>query len=179
MSPQSAAAPELSRPLPLERIGPQGAEMTIEASAAERAALAERFGLIRIDDLRARVTLAWVGGNRRLRLKAEIHADVVQTCVVTLDPVENTVDETVEILFEATDDAETVREVVLAASDDAEPLPGDPLDVGEVVAEEFALSLDPYPRRPDIESAGESENQPAESAVLGPFRDLARIKRDL
>lgn len=172
------AAPEMSRPLALEKIGPQGAELAIEATAEERAALAARFGLVRIDDLRASVGLEWVNGGR-LRLKARIEARVVQTCVVSLDDVENTVDETVEILFETPDGAETAREVVLEASDDAEPMPGDPIDLGEIIAEEFALSLDPYPRRPDMAPVGESEGDPSESPVQGPFQDLARLKRDL
>ena len=179
MNDAAATAPEMSRPVALDRIGSEGTEMAIEASETERAALADRFGLVRIDDLRADVALSWLEGRKRLRLAARIRGSVVQTCVVSLEPVDNEVDDTVEILFEPAADAEDAAEVVLAGSDDAEPIPGDPMDVGEIIAEEFALALDPYPRRDDAGEIGESAQEGAESAPRGPFQNLARLKRDL
>ena len=174
----TAPAPELSRPVPYDRISAQGTEITIDATAEERAALAKRFGLERIEVLRAEVKLVWLDGKQRLRLEARIHADVVQACVISLEPVENSVDDTVEILFEPPADGEAAREVVVEGADEAEPLPEDPIDVGEIIAEEFALSLDPYPRRPDVGQAGESAEEIDESPIRGPFQELARLKRD-
>lgn len=169
---------ELSRPLSTEHIGRDGAEMDIEATVAERAALTERFGLVGIEALRATVRLQWLDGERRLRLRAHITGRVTQSCVVSLDPVENTVDESVEIFFEPVGDAETVRDVIVDSSEDAEPLVGDVLDVGEVIAEEFALSLDPYPRNPALEETPGEDGAPGGEAVPGPFQALARLKRN-
>ena len=41
----------------------------------------------------------------------------------------------------------------VADLEDAEPLVGEIIDLGEIIAEEFSLSLDPYPRREDIDLA--------------------------
>ena len=48
-------------------------------------------------------------------------------------------------------DAEVSYEV--ADLEDAEPLVGEIIDLGEIIAGEFSLSLDPYPRREDIDLA--------------------------
>jgi hypothetical protein len=76
----------------------------------------------------------------------------VQACVLTLDPVSQQLDDTFRVVFKR-DLADTFDpasgEAVLSAQADApEPLEGNVLDVGEIVAEQLSLAADPYPRRP-------------------------------
>ena len=47
-------------------------------------------------------------------------------------------------------DAENGETVLSAHTDAPEPLAGNMLDVGEIVAEQLALAADPYPRRPGV-----------------------------
>jgi uncharacterized metal-binding protein YceD (DUF177 family) len=119
----------------------------IEASAAERAALAVRFSLPSIESLAATGAVrARAGG--RWRLTARIQARVTQLCVMSLKPVAATIDERFEIDFAAPPRGEQTDLDI--GAEDAEPLPEDGrLDVGEIVAQHLYLALDPFPRAPD------------------------------
>jgi uncharacterized metal-binding protein YceD (DUF177 family) len=173
MTAPAPATPEFSRPVRLDEIPARGLEIEIEAGPAERVALARRFGLQAIDRLAARVRLERVPGGRLVRLAADLEAEVIQTCVVTLDPVPSRVAAPFEVLYDPAA-APQPREVVVEGSEtDIEPLEGDAIDVGEAVAEELALSLDPYPRAPGV--AVEGGETPGEGAHR-PFEILARFK---
>jgi len=68
------------------------------ADEAERTALAGQGMLPGVLKARAAFELTLVGGGK-VFLKGRVQATVVQTCVVSLDPVENEIDETFEALF--------------------------------------------------------------------------------
>ncbi len=160
-------APEFSRPIDVARL-PQGeAVYDIAATPAERATLASRFGLLALHRLEAQVRLHRLAGGL-LRLSAELSADVVQSCVVTLDPVGARVDDSFALLYGAPDE-EGAKEVVLSGEAElVEPLPDGLLDIGEVVAQQLSLALDPYPR-----AAGAVAEAPQEG-LASPFAALAK-----
>lgn len=138
--------PEFARPVEVPRFVGKAATHVISADAPERAALAERFSLLSLDRLEAEVGIERLRGGL-VRLEATLSADVVQSCVVTLEPVANRVEEEFVLLFGAGDDA---REVVLdGEAETVEPLQGDRLDIGEIVAQQLSLALDPFPRAAD------------------------------
>ena len=167
------ATPEFSRPVRLDEIPARGLEIEIEADPAERAALARRFGLQAIDRLAARVRLERVRGGRLVHLAADLEAEVIQTCVVTLDPVPARIAAQFEVLYDPAAGPQP-REVVIEGGEvEIEPLEGNVIDVGEAVAEELALSLDPYPRAPGVSVEG-AETGGAEGNR--PFEILARFK---
>jgi uncharacterized metal-binding protein YceD (DUF177 family) len=142
----SVSAAEFSRPVPLTRIGAQSFQQEIAASKAERAALAQRFALVSLDRLEATVELARESGGTIL-LTAEFMAEFVQECVVSLEPVAGRVSASFALRY-GPPDAEPETE-----SDDEpafEPLTGDTIDIGEAVAQEFSLSLPPFPRAPGV-----------------------------
>ena len=97
-------------------------------------------------------------GRGGVRVTGEVHAEVTQLCVVSLEPFAATVDEPVDVRFAPAEAAETARR---AGDDDAEMVevggedPPDPIvdgkiDLGALAAEFFALGLDPYPRKPGV-----------------------------
>lgn len=142
----------------------------IEAQPAERAALARRFGLQGIDSLDATGDLAPQAGGR-WRLRATIHAKVTQSCVVSGDPVAQSIDERIDIAFAPEPGPEQAE--LDMGTDDAEPLPPDGrIDAGEIVAQHLYLALDPFPRAPGaawtdrIEDDGRTE-RPGEDADPG------------
>ena len=98
----------------------------------------------------------------------ELHADVLQTCIVSLDDFDAVVDEAFRVRFvpagEETDDQDP-------EADDEIPYEGDVLDLGEAAAEQLGLALDPYPRMPDA-ALPEVE----EDADLHPFAALAALR---
>ncbi len=146
---QTQLSREFSRCCSLADLGVDERTVEIAASAAERAALASRFGLVALDALAARLRLKRLAGGA-VRLDARFTARVVQSCVVTLEPVGGALDECFEVLFVAA--GAEAAEVDVAAEGEAapEPLSGDSIDLGEVVAEHLGLALDPYPRRPGV-----------------------------
>lgn len=166
---------EFSRPVDLARVGDAEAVHDIEASADERAALARRFGVVGIDSLRARISLRRIRGGAAVRLSGRLAADVTQSCVVTLEPVKQHVEEEFEIIYAA--DATDEESLIGPDSDIAwpEPLPDGPLDIGEAVAQQISLSLDPYPRAPGVELEGRWGL--AASGTGTPFAALDKLRK--
>jgi len=142
---------ELERFVDLERMGSSGAALEIAPSDSERAALAKRFGFLGLPVFSARVTVdRLVGG--QIVVEGRLRGRIVQACVLTLDPVTQDLDETFRIVFKpdmADDrDPESGEAVLNSQADAPEPLTGNMLDIGEIVAEQLSLAADPYPRRP-------------------------------
>ena len=160
----TAAAPEFSRPVTLPRLG-HVERVRIAADEGERAALARRFGLLAIERFEGDVVLTRL--KEGARLEASIDADVVQECVVTLEPVRNRVADEFSLLYGAAAPAEEDDVVV-------EPLEGDAVDVGEAAAQQLSLALDPYPRAPGAALEKESVDAPRTDH---PFAALARLKK--
>lgn len=141
--PTATNQPEFARPVEVPRTAGRAAMHKIAADAAERAALAARFSLLSLDRLEAEIRIERLPGGL-VRLAASLSADVVQCCVVTLEPVANHVEEEFALLFSA---GEATREVVLdGEAETVEPLDGDRIDIGEAVAQQLSLALDPFPR---------------------------------
>jgi uncharacterized metal-binding protein YceD (DUF177 family) len=146
----AAVRREFSRVVDTPRLIDRGKTHSIQATAEERAALAARFGLNAIDRLDAKINLELLAGEGLVRLTASLRAEVVQTCVVTLEPLPATVVETFTILYGVSDD---VRVVVLDGDADVvEPLENGCIDIGEAVAQQLSLALDPFPRSPQPEA---------------------------
>jgi uncharacterized metal-binding protein YceD (DUF177 family) len=114
----------------------------------------------------------------RWTLEGRISAEVVQACVVSLEPVHSTVADSFEIAFAPMDEDETA-EIDLTADPDTEPLPSDgKLDVGEIVAQQLSLALDPFPRAPGVGPGDRIESIEEGPARTAPFADLsARLSR--
>jgi uncharacterized metal-binding protein YceD (DUF177 family) len=179
--------PEFSRKLPVHRGVEPVQAFKIEANAAERAALAKRFDLIALDSFSAEGTLATLDGGRRALLRGRIAAQVVQRCVVTLEPVADEIDEAFGLDY--ADDVmvaaiEKELELDPEADDPPDPLEDEAVDVGEAAAEHLALALNPYPRVPDAQLPGAFAEEPTipeesegSAPKNSPFMALARLVR--
>jgi uncharacterized metal-binding protein YceD (DUF177 family) len=165
--------PEFSRPI---RLAPEPREVVLDSNAAERAALAARFGILGIHALGARVHLRPEPGGT-IRARGTLSAEVEQACVVTLEPVRQRV--------EAAFDLRILEEGELPADEDPESpdeieSQGGTVDLGEAVAEQLALALDPYPRAegaelPEFDPPEAPEPTPPERP--NPFAGLAKLRR--
>jgi len=164
-------ATEFTRPIELPRLNHGEQRFAISANAAERVALAARFGLVALDKFEAAVRLGRIAGGL-VRLEAELTADVTQTCVITLEPVKNHVAESFTVLYGEGGEA---REVTLdGEAETIEPIVGGVIDIGEAVAQQLSLALDPFPHAP-----GAAAVQPAassEATADSPFKVLARLR---
>lgn len=176
--PASGAAVEFSRPFNLRELGERPVRRSLEAGPEERAALAERFGLIGLERLSAELTLRRLRGGGVVRVSGSLAAAATQRCVVTLGPVPAALEESFELDFQPVGRREEVEVVLDPEVEEPEPLEGDRLDLGELVAQQFALALDPYPRAPDAKlvqsdwGASDEEEVPSDN----PFAALASLK---
>ena len=136
---------EFSRKLSLERIGPAGYDLTIEANATELAALATRLHLPEVNALTCRFRLR-PAPNGTFIAEGWLDAMVTQTCVVSLDDFPALVsDHFVVCLVPAGSESDDID----PESIDEIPYRDGMIDLGDAAAEQLALALDPWPRKPD------------------------------
>jgi len=171
----------LSRILKVDEIE-DGASGEIVATPAEMDAIAGLLDLVRLEGLTLDCRFTH-GGSGRLRLTGRLKADVTQTCVVSLDPVEARIDVPLEVEFwpeallaTAESNAELPGSVVVL--DGPEPIVCGRIDLGAVAYETLATALDPYPKREGV-SFDWSQGEPnqAQEGQSGPFAALAALKR--
>ena len=136
------------------QIPEHGLHRDIEASAAERDALAAVAGLREISSAKASLDLTPIRDGR-VHVVGRVLARIGQTCVVTLDPIDNAIDETIDLIFAP---ASQIRELAESIDDteDNEAIPDPPepivngvLDLGRLATDALFLGIDPYPRKPD------------------------------
>jgi uncharacterized metal-binding protein YceD (DUF177 family) len=172
-------APEFSRPLALERIASTGTELTIEASAEEREALARRFDIPAVHAFSATfVATPWRRGG--VQVRGEFAAKVEQVSVVTLEPFTSEVGEPVVRYFQAETGPGHHPDVLSVESlEDEEPdvISGGSIDLGEVAAESLALGLDPYPRKPGEVFHDATQQAEEERRQESPFAVLSRLRK--
>ncbi|BBE71531.1 YceD family protein [Oharaeibacter diazotrophicus] len=171
-----------ARRVAVDRLPAEGTTLTIEADEAERAGLAEIFDILAVGSIRATVTVKpW----RRTGVKVTgvVDADVTQACVLTLEPVDEHVRETIEVTFLPAEeivepDPDEEIEIRVGEADPPEPFDGRSIDVGALVAEHVAVGLDPYPRAPGAVFEPHIEDDPEADVPPSPFAALAKLKGD-
>ncbi len=135
----------------------------ITAEPPECAALAALYGLPAISLLRGEFVLSHErAGTIAARLRMQ--AKVTQTCVVTLEDFETRIDEECTLRFVPAASLPEVEAAEIAPETlegpDEIPYAGDAVDLGAALAEQLALALDPYPRRPGAELPPEFSEMP-------------------
>lgn len=162
----------------LDEIPETGRHVEIAAGEGERAATARVAGVDGIERLDAVFDLTRRSGDG-LHAVGRVTATVRQTCVVSLEPMTNEIDEAIDLTFAPplepaveADDAETVR--AKKADDEApEPLKNGAVDLGALATEFLVLAVDPYPRKPGVTF----EPPRIDDAAAHPFAALAAWKK--
>jgi Large ribosomal RNA subunit accumulation protein YceD len=170
-------APPLSHLLRIDDLR-EKAEGDITVSKSEMAAIAALLDLKGLEDLTFFYRLR-PGAGGRLHLNGRLKARVTQTCVVTLDPVESSLDVPVEAEFwpQALITALEQRpEDPIVTFEWPEPIRDGKIDLGPLIYETLATSLDPYPKREGA-SFEWSQGTDDGSARTNPFAALEALKR--
>jgi len=148
--------------------------------APDRAAsveLARSLGLLGLYQLRFHGEIA-PDGRGEFLLTGSLSADVSQACVVTLDPVDSRVRETVTRRFVTDLPEPAADEVEMAPDDTIEPLP-EMIDIAEIAIEALMLALPLYPRAPGATLGemihAEAGVTPLADGDLKPFAGLAAL----
>lgn len=160
----------------VRRLPTRGFPVRIEADADARAALAEAHGLEAVNRFRADLLVErW--GRDGAKVTGRVEADIVQACVVTLEPVPARIEAAVEAVFVPEGSrlalaTEGEIHVDPDGPDAPETFVGDAIDAGALAEEFFELAIDPYPRAPGAALAGDGGDGDAEN----PFAALAKLK---
>ena len=173
---KSHATPAWSVPLAVTEVSEAGRHLDLTADATARRAIAALAGLIGdLPRLEASIDVTRRGSDG-LHMVGRVTATVVQSCVVTLDPVESQIDETMDVTFLPEDSPAAAAAnglQSLQADDPPEAIRNGSVDMGAVVTEFLLLGINTYPRKPgavlDVPAADDPSSH--------PFAALAALKK--
>jgi uncharacterized metal-binding protein YceD (DUF177 family) len=165
-------APEFSRIISVARIPPVGTEESLTAKPDERAALAKRFDLVKLSSLTATVTVQ-PSGEQIIHVKGMAAADIMQQCVITLEPLPSHIDLDIDVEFVPAEAHKAGSGSPYADDLDSEIELYDngKIDLGEIVAQHLGIAIDPYPRKPDARLPATEFG--AKADMRQPFAQLA------
>lgn len=168
---------ELSR---IVRVRPQPPEtLTVTAEKPERAALAERFGVVAIDALTAEIALAPDG--QTIVARGRLRAALIQTCAVSGEDFAAHIDEPLDLRFVPAGSIAASEEEIELVSDGPDEIEfhGDSVDLGEAVAQSLGLAIDPYAEGPGADAARQAAGITDDATPRGALADLlAGLKRN-
>jgi len=156
--------------------------------------LKRRLNLLDMDGLKADLKIRRQEGGLVVHIDGHLSARVVQACVVTLDPVESTIDERFEAWFADKDQAVALAKVkhekelkagtetpILDEQDDPEAIIDGQIDLGELVTQHLSLALNPYPHAEGVsyEYGDDEPNKVPETFKNNPFAALKDWKSKL
>ena len=178
----------LRYPVSVQRLPQKGVSVKIEADEKERAALRDFHEL---EDVRSfRADLQFVPWKKDgIRVRGAVKADIVQACVVTLEPIETSIDAEIDALY-VPENSRLARlpvdengELIISAEgpDVPETFSGDLLDAGAIAEEFFELAIDPYPRKEGAEPVSpivvDDDNDTGATRPSNPFAALKDWKQ--
>ena len=144
-----------SAPVAVAQIPDTGLHRDFEADRAVREAMAEVGGLREVLSASASLDVMPKSGGR-FHVTGHVRARIGQTCVVTLDPIENEIDEPIDLIFAPPEQIPELSDLVDEAAesdteipDPPEPIVNGAIDLGRLATDALFLAVDPYPRKPD------------------------------
>ncbi len=173
----------LSFPVSVGRLPQKGLNVKIEANARELETLRDFHELLDVKSFKADLQIVpWKKDG--VRVRGEVHAEIVQSCIVTLEPIEAKVDAEIDTIF-VPENSRLARlpldengELIISAEgpDIPETFSGDTLDAGAIAEEFFELAIDPYPRKEGVESVPPVVVQYGDDDVEKPANPFAALK---
>ena len=147
----------------------------LDADEAERAALAKAAEILSVPKFSARIVLKKLSPTR-FSLHYDVAAEILQACVVTLEPLAARITQDfVRELHHTPNLNRVTKEVIVTPGDDELPDEIESLhyDLMGPALEEFLLALDPYPRCPGV---AVDPHAHADAPPESPFAVLKGLK---
>lgn len=151
----------------------KGANFTLEAPESAYPAIAARLGIPAVRRLAGRISLKPTAAG--VSLEGELDAQFSRVCVRSLEPMEETLSESFAIAFAR--DAANDGDVEDLDYEAPEPLEGETLDLADILIQQAALAMDPYPARDDAEIGG-STSDPADVSPFAVLKGAIAPERD-
>jgi uncharacterized metal-binding protein YceD (DUF177 family) len=159
------------RPLP-------GDTVIVEADTKEREALAQRFGLPAVVNLRADLTLEKDG--KAVLARGKLTAQISQICAISGEEFDVAIDEPILMRFveaqslsSGMDDEKVEIELSYEDCDEIE-YSGDTFDLGEAIAQSLGLAIDPYAEGPNANEAREEAGIAGDDEPSGPLAEALK-----
>lgn len=150
-------------------------------NAEVRAALAEELDILGVKKLTFTGEIG-PNGPKDLALSGHLGATVVQSCVVTLEPVTTRIDEPVTRSYVAGYEMPEDAEAEMPEDETIEPLPTE-IDVSAVMVEALALNLPAWPRAAGVDPVDIAVTEPGKTPMTDeeakPFAALKALKDKL
>jgi hypothetical protein len=154
----------------------RGLERAHVATAGELEAVAAALDFLACELLTVSYSLRPVQRGRFV-LKGELVARVLQSCVVSLEPVADAITERFEIVLWPAEDLPepAAGRFDPLAEDEPEPIIDGRICVGRIAFEILAAAINPYPRKEGA-ALERSESGVTRGQIDNPFAALAKIK---
>jgi len=146
--------------------------LEIDAPESTRSEIVPLAGVRELPRLSAAFHLS--RGGAGVRVTGQVSARVGQTCVVTLEPIENGLEEQVDLMFSLASTGASQTDTK-DGDEPPEPLVDGKLDLGAIATEFLLLGIDPYPRKAGVEFAPVI----ADDGSAKPFAALEALKKRL
>jgi uncharacterized metal-binding protein YceD (DUF177 family) len=175
--------------LAVAQIPDVGLHRELEANPDQRSGLAALAGVREVSSADAWFDLALMRGGR-VQVTGRVTARLGQTCVVTLEPIENDIDEAIDLIYAPPEQIPALADLVddaaetgAAIPDPPEPIVDGMIDLGRLATDALLLAIDPYPRKPgamfELQAApADPEDHPfAALKSLGQVQDSPNSKK--
>ena len=162
-----------SVPVTVQEVPASGRRFELVADEATRTTIARSAELRALPRLEATFDVKRRAADG-LQVVGRVSATVGQVCVVTLDPIENEVEELVDLTFvPAAVSALGGSEILEVADELPEPLVNETIDLGAIATEFLMLGIDLYPRKPEAVFQAPAVDQDG----AHPFAALAALQK--
>lgn len=142
---------EFSRIVDVLHVGSKGKYYHYQTTDEENKSLAERYNIVAVKLLSAECNLIPIKKGK-YNLAVTFNAEIIQSCVISLEPVEEKItgNFTAILIQESNKTHRESSEIDFDPDeDDIEYLSSNLVDVGELIAQNLSLEINPYPRKPD------------------------------
>lgn len=165
------------------RLAPGGVEVEVCLDEAERANLARELGLLSVEKAAGSFRIRSGPGGSGMRVSGRVLADIRQECVVSFEPVAQSVDEKVDIEYRparrGSSRADTAAESIDVEVDpderrELERYSEGGIDLAQLIREFILVGLDPYPRAPGVDFTQTHADEP--ETRRSPFEALASLR---
>lgn len=179
---------EWSHFVAVDDLGESGIRVQISPNAQEKGDLARRLDIAAVEDISADLTLSPSKGGI-IHVAGRFVAKIEQSCVVTLEPLHNVIEEDVDAWFSDQDQMVSFAKVkkdqqvkkahaeveLLDESEDPEQVINGKIDLGELITQHLSLAIDPYPHKEGAIHEFTDENKKADKTSpvrRNPFEAL-------
>ncbi|MEQ8934336.1 MAG: DUF177 domain-containing protein [Amphiplicatus sp.] len=167
---------EFSKVADISGLPSEGRVFDLSPNEVQRAAIARRLDIPAVNALGGRIDIRPTQSG--IVLTGRVEASLVRVCVITLEHTEEAIDEAFELRFVRNQGRDESDVELVIDENTPEPLESDEIDIGEVLVQQLALAMNPYPRREGVVVAEAEFGQAFETSPFAVLKGAIAERRD-